>query len=152
MLESMNPTLLWFLVGLVLALAEFIVPGLIIIFFGAGAWVVALATGLGVIETFNQQLLVFLISSLLSLVLFRKHGQRFFEGRVTGVLAPYESLDDFQGGKAVVVAPIMPKNIGGKVEFNGTIWDAESEVEIAPGTTVQVFSRRDLTLKVKPLN
>ena len=152
MLENMNPTLMWFLVGLVLALAEFIVPGLIIIFFGAGAWITALATGLGVIDSFNQQLLVFLVSSLLSLILFRKHGQRYFEGRVTGVLAPYESLDDFQGGKAVVVAPIMPKHVGGKVEFNGTIWDAESEVELTPGTTVQVFSRRDLTLKVKPLN
>ncbi len=152
MIESMNPVLLWFLVGLVLALAELIIPGLIIIFFGVGAWVVALATGMGVIESFNEQLLVFLACSLLSLVIFRKHGQRYFEGRVTGTLAPHESLDDFQGGKAVVMTAIVPKRVGGKVEFNGTVWDAEADLELAPGTTVQVLSRSNLTLKVKPLN
>ena len=152
MVESMNPVLLWFLVGLVLALAEIVIPGLIIVFFGVGAWATALALGLGVVESFNEQLLLFLASSLLSLVFFRKHGQRYFEGRVTGTLAPYESLDDFQGGKAVVTAAIMPKHLGGKVEFNGTIWDAEADVALAPGATVQVFSRSNLTLKVKPLN
>lgn len=152
MIDSMNPVLLWFLVGLVLALAELVIPGLIIIFFGIGAWIVALATSLGVIESFNEQLLVFLACSLLSLVIFRKHGQRYFEGRVTGTLAPYESLDDFQGGKAVVTNAIIPKHLGGKVEFNGTIWDAESEFELAPGAAVQVYARNNLTLKVKPLN
>ena len=152
MLDSMNPVLRWFLVGLVLALAELVIPGLIIIFFGVGAWVTSLATAMGVIESFNEQLLVFLATSLLSLVIFRKHGQRYFEGRVTGTLAPYESLDDFQGGKAMVINAIVPKRIGGKVEFNGTIWDAESEFELEPGATVQVYGRNNLTLKVKPLN
>jgi len=152
MFENVDPVLMWFIAGLILALAEIIIPGLIIIFFGAGAWVTALATGLGVIETFNEQLLVFLISSIVSLALFRKHGQNYFEGRVSGQLAPHQSLDDFQGGKAVVTSAITPKHIGGKVEFNGTIWDAEADVELESGATVQVISRSNLTLKVKPIN
>jgi len=41
---------IWFIAGLVLILLEFVVPGVILVFFGAGAWVVALGMWLGVIE------------------------------------------------------------------------------------------------------
>jgi len=34
-----NPTLIWFFIGLVLLIAEFSVPGVILVFFGIGAWV-----------------------------------------------------------------------------------------------------------------
>lgn len=144
--------LVWFVVGLVLALAEFIIPGLVIIFFGAGAWITALALMLGLIETFNEQLIVFLVSSIVSLVLFRKQGQHYFEGKVSGKLAPGESLDDVHGKKAVVISAIKPKALGGKVEYNGTPWPAEAEVEIEAGTVVEIISRNNLTLKVKPLS
>jgi membrane protein implicated in regulation of membrane protease activity len=144
--------LVWFIVGLVLALAEFIMPGLVIIFFGAGAWITALALMLGVIETFNEQLLVFLVSSIVSLVLFRKQGQHYFEGKVSGRLAPEESLEDVRGKKAVTLTAIKPKMLGGKVEYNGTPWSAEAEVEIEPGAAVEIIGRDNLTLKVKPLS
>lgn len=152
MFAEMSPVLLWFIVGLVLVIGEIFIPGLIIIFFGAGAWITALAQALGLIESFNEQLLVFLFSSVLSLVIFRRHGQRYFEGRVSGELPPFESIDDFKGGRALVTATITPKRVGGKVEFNGTIWDAEADVELTAGATVQVIARNNLTLKVKPLN
>ena len=143
---------MWFVIGLVLALAEFILPGLVIIFFGAGAWMTALALLFGVIDSFNEQLMVFLVSSILSLVLFRKQGQRTFEGKVSGRLAPGESLEDVHGQRAVAITAIKPKALGGKVEYNGTPWPAESEVEIAPGTVVEIIRRTNLTLIVKPLS
>ena len=143
--------LLWFVVGLVLALAEFILPGLVIIFFGAGAWITALALWSGVIESFNEQLLVFLASSIMSLIVFRKHGQRYYEGTVSGKLAPGESLEEVRGHRAVTLTPITPKALGGKVEYNGSPWPAEAEVEIAAGTVVEIIKRNNLTLKVKPL-
>ncbi len=144
-------TLLWFVVGLVLALAEFIMPGLVIIFFGAGAWITALALMLGVIASFNEQLLVFLASSIMSLIVFRKHGQHYFEGKVSGKLAPGESLEEVRGQKAIALTAIKPKALGGKVEYNGSPWPAEAEVEIEPGTVVEIITRHNLTLKVKPL-
>ena len=39
--DFLKPEVIWCLVGLVLLLLEFILPGLIIFFFGLGAWVVA---------------------------------------------------------------------------------------------------------------
>jgi membrane protein implicated in regulation of membrane protease activity len=144
-------TLLWFIVGLVFALAEFILPGLVIIFFGAGAWITALALMVGVIDSFNEQLLVFLASSIFSLVVFRKRGQSYFEGRVSGKLAPGESLEDVHGQRAVALTAIKPKMLGGKVEYHGTPWPAEAEVEIEAGTVVEIIRRNNLTLIVKPL-
>jgi membrane protein implicated in regulation of membrane protease activity len=38
-----EPAMVWFLIGLILIVSEFAVPGLVIIFFGLGAWVAALA-------------------------------------------------------------------------------------------------------------
>jgi len=143
--------LMWFVIGLVFALAEFILPGLIIIFFGAGAWITALCLMLGVIHSFNEQLLVFLGSSILSLVLFRRYGQGYFEGKVSGKLAPDESLEEVRGKRAVALTAIQPKGLNGKVEFNGAPWPAEAEVTIAPGTVVEILSRNNLTLKVRPV-
>ena len=37
-----DPAVIWFLVGLGLLLLELALPGLVILFFGAGAWVTAL--------------------------------------------------------------------------------------------------------------
>jgi membrane protein implicated in regulation of membrane protease activity len=150
MFGSLNPVLVWFLIGLVLLIAETVLPGFVIIFFGLGAWVTTLLLLLGLIDSSNIQLLVFLVSSILSLILFRKKGRRIFEGKTSGKLAPDQSLDDIKGQKAVVIETIKPKT-GGKVEFHGTVWEAESDVPIEKGTVVQIVDRFDLTMKVKPV-
>jgi len=152
MFWSAAAELLWFIVGLVLLLAELALPGLVIIFFGIGAWITALAIWLGLATSFSAQLVTFLVSSVASLILFRKQGMRYFGGRISGKLAPDQSLDDIRGEKAVAVNAIKPKSLDGKVEFNGTVWAAESDVDIAPGAVVEVVERTNLTLKVKPLS
>lgn len=151
MLDSGSSELVWFVVGLILLLAEFAIPGLIIIFFGIGAWFTALLIGLGIIESFNLQLIVFLVSSLASLIFLRKKGKKYFEGRVSGKLSAEQSLDDISGEKAVVTSTIIPKKVGGKVEYNGTTWEAESDVTLEPGLTVEIVTRKNLTLVVKPI-
>ena len=64
--DFLTPEVIWFLVGLVLLVMEFMLPGLIIGFFGVGAWIVAivcLMTDIGI----NAQLGIFIASSVLSL-------------------------------------------------------------------------------------
>jgi membrane protein implicated in regulation of membrane protease activity len=146
-----SPELSWFVLGLVLILSEFIVPGFVIIFFGLGAWITALCTLIGLSPTISIQLAIFLASTVLTLVLFRKKGQRYFKGRVTGKLSENQSIDDIRGERATVKVDIQPNEIGGKVEFHGTLWNAESDVAIPKGTTVEVLERSNLTLKVKPI-
>jgi len=152
MFEGSNAELYWFLLGLVLMLSELALPGFVIIFFGVGAWVTAFSIWLGVAEGFNTQLFVFLVSSVLSLVLFRRQGRKYFQGRVSGKMDDVAELDDVKGERAVVVEDIIPKSLTGKVEFHGTMWNADAETEVPKGTTVEVVERTNLTLKVKPIS
>ncbi len=148
MTDGLSPQLLWFLLGIGLALAELALPGFVIFFFGIGAWVTAVTTWLGFTGSLESQLMVFLGSSLVSLYLFRRKGVQAFKGKVSGVSV---DVDDIRGARAVVTVEIDPKGVEGKVEFHGTSWAAESDVRIAAGTVVEVVERTNLTLKVKPV-
>jgi membrane protein implicated in regulation of membrane protease activity len=142
----------WFIIGLIIMLAELLLPGFILIFFGIGAWVTALGIALGLLPGFSGQLIVFLLSSVASLVLFRKKGKNYFQGKVSGKLGKYQSLDDIKGQRVVVVNPIRPKNVDGKVEYNGTFWTATADVELPKGAVVEIVERDNLTLHVKPIS
>ena len=146
-----SAVLIWFLIGFFLILVELAVPGFIVIFFGVGAWVSCLLLELGLIRSFNLQLLVFLLASAASLVLFRKKGKTLFEGRKSGKLGPYESVDDFVGQRALVVQAIEPGQPVGKVEFNGTLWSADADTYLPAGESVEIIRRDNLTLVVKSL-
>ncbi len=150
--EGSQSELYWFLLGLALLLSELILPGFVIMFFGIGAWITALCILLGITENFNVQLLIFLGSSLLTLVLFRKRGQKYFQGRVSRTVDDVAALDDVKGERAIVVEDILPATLSGKVEFHGTNWKATAAQEIRKGTPVEILARENLTLTVKPIN
>ncbi len=139
--------LIWLLAGLALMLLELATPGFVLFFFGLGAWVAALWawTGTGHL---TSQLVVFLVSSLLLLIFLRKYATGLFKGKSqTGKVAS----DDTLGKRVIVIEEIDPVHLKGKVELNGTQWNATAEAHIRKGTQVQVISRDGLTLKVKVL-
>jgi len=147
--EYLKPELIWFLVGLLLLLLEFAAPGLIVFFFGLGACVVAVVCLLTDI-TLNTQLIIFIVSSFLFLLILRKWLKGVFLGHTTSKQDLTEDLDDFLGQRAVVKEKIVPK-AGGKVEFHGTNWVAQADQEIPEGTVVEIIGKENITLKVKAL-
>jgi membrane protein implicated in regulation of membrane protease activity len=152
MFEGSQSELYWFLLGLALMLSELALPGFVIIFFGIGAWVTAFCIWLGVANAFNTQLVIFLLSSVVALVLFRKQGKRYFQGRVSGQVDDVRRLDELKGEHALVIEDIVPTNLSGKVELHGTNWNAQADQEIKKGTPVEILERDNLTLKVKPIS
>jgi len=116
--DFLRPEIIWFLVGLVLLIMEFVLPGLIIAFFGVGAWIVALVCLITDIPI-NTQLIIFIVSSVLSLLCLRKWLKGVFIGHSVSKQDLKEDLEEFIGQKAVVKEKITPK-AGGKVEFHGT--------------------------------
>jgi membrane protein implicated in regulation of membrane protease activity len=146
--EYSSPELIWFIVGLFLLLAEFIVPGLIIAFFALGAWLVAAVCLLRPLSL-NAQLGLFIGSSVLSLLVARKWVAGMFKGFTTGKQDTNVDLNDFIGQRAVVTRAIAAK-LPGKVEFHGTHWTAEAHQDIAEGSVVEITGKDNLTLKVKP--
>ena len=143
----LTPEIIWFLIGLVLLIFEFIMPGLIIGFFGVGAWFVAIVCLINDISL-NTQLALFIASSVLSLVFLRQWLKGIFLGHAGSKQDLTRNLDEFVGQRAVVKEKIDPK-LGGKVEFHGVNWEALAEQEIAAGTVVEIIEKDNITLKVK---
>ncbi len=95
-----DPAVIWFLVGLGLLLLELVLPGLVILFFGAGAWVTALVCAFIDINL-NWQILIFLVASLLGLVLLRRYlKKRFFSKRDEET---EDQLEEFIGRNAKAI-------------------------------------------------
>jgi len=141
-----RPELFWFLIGLGLFLLELVIPGFFIFFFGLGAWVTALVCLLGE-PGINLQIVIFAITSVLSLIGLRRIIQRKFfysKGDESG-----EVEDEFTGKEALAVTDFGGQQTG-KVEFKGTTWKAESSSEIKSGQRVIILEKDNFKLIVEP--
>lgn len=139
-----KPEIIWFFIGLVLALLEFGIPGLIILFFGIGAWATALSCMLFDIGL-NSQLIIFIVSSLLSILLLRKSLKKMFFKEDPD---KEETLaDEFVGQTAVVEEEISVEKPG-KVSFKGAEWQAMSDQKLKAGQRVEIVGKESIKLKV----
>ena len=139
-----NPAVIWFLIGLGLLILELVLPGLVILFFGVGAWVTALVCAFTDINL-NWQILIFLIASLLGLGLLRKYLKKRFFGRTSKEIE--DQLEEFIGHKAEAIADF--KGGMGKVEFKGAQWSARSVDAVNKGDWVIIRSKDSLTFNVE---
>jgi len=129
------PWLIWFVVGVVLAFVELMAPGIIIIFFGVGCWVVAGVLAIYPI-TLSQQVLLFIVASILSIVFLRRWFMKIFKGMSSD--KNEADYDDFPKGEKVEVVRSISPHSTGRVKFRGTLWDAASDEEINEGETVEL--------------
>ncbi|MGD0342924.1 MAG: NfeD family protein [Bacteroidales bacterium] len=143
-----KPEVIWFIIGLALFLLELLLPGFIIFFFGVGAWITALLCLLTHATT-NLQIIVFAITSVLSLLLLRKMIQRkFFYSKVDHS----STVEDEFTGREALAANDFGQDKKGKVEFKGTTWNSESQSDIKKGQTVIIIKKEDFKLIVEPKN
>ena len=141
-----RPEMIWFIVGLLLFLAELVVPGFVIFFFGVGAWVTALVC-LVFHPGIDLQILIFAFTSFLSLIALRRLIQKkFFYGKDSTAAAVE---DEFTGKEAVALTSFGPGEKG-KVEFKGTTWSAESDTAIKEGQRVMILEKESFNLIVEP--
>ncbi len=137
---------IWVLLGLLLVGAEFLIPGFVIFFFGAGALVTGALTALipGLKSSLVLQILLWLATSAAALFSLRKYFAKAFKGK----LLKKDGEDEFVGRQAVVYETIRPDRPG-RVRFQGTTWTAVSYSEsFEPEETVEILSKENLTLVV----
>lgn len=142
-----DPKVIWFLIGLVFLLSEFVLPGLIILFFGIGCWVTSLSLLWFPDISFNYQLTIFLISSVASLGLLRRSLKKWLDSRNKEA---DDGLEEYINKHCIVEIDIVPE-IGGKVSFKGTLWNANSDIKIKKGETVVIKKIDGIHLIVEPL-
>ncbi|AXQ13739.1 MULTISPECIES: NfeD family protein [Shewanella] len=150
-MASSDPMLYWALIGIVLMLAELILPGGIVVFLGAACLLVAGAIWVGLVEGWAQSLTLWFISSIVLLLSFRQLTQRLVGGD-SHVGNTDEELDLFNL-PARVKETIGPGEKTGRIEFQGADWPALGDgSEIPVGTRVKVICRDNIALVVEPLD
>ena len=144
----MTPAQIWFLVGLVLVLGEFVTPGVILVFIGLGAWLVSLTTWLGWTGSLASQMMVFAVASQVLLIGLRRVFKSWLMGFSKTNPDASRDLDEFIG-KSVRVMSAFESGVPGKVEFKGASWTAESDEPMQPGDTAVIMAVEGLCLKVR---
>ena len=146
-LMGMSPVLVWFLVGIVFLALELLLPGLIVFFFGLGAWCVALLLSL-LSMSLAMQLLVFLLASLVLLLALRSFLKKVFLGRTLekDAMGSTQLLE----GTGEVIEDILPPAFG-KIKYSGSFWQASADQPLVKGTAVRILEKNNLTVKVGPL-
>lgn len=140
----MHAAVIWFVIGFILFLLEFVVPGLILFFFALGAWIVAILS-LFVDLSVNIQLIIFVITSILTIFLLRD----WVKKRIYGSPTSKDLLEDeFIGKTATVLTLISPDN-NGSIDFKGTTWPASSDEIIEVGEKVTIIDNESILLIVK---
>jgi membrane protein implicated in regulation of membrane protease activity len=144
-MESLlNAAVIWIIIGFVLFLLEFVLPGLILFFFAVGAWIVAILC-LFIDLSINQQLIIFLLSSIVSILLLRKWFSKILWKRKHST----ELMEDEFLGKIGKAETAISPDQNGKVDFKGTTWQAASEDFIEKDENVLIIGNDSILLKVK---
>jgi membrane protein implicated in regulation of membrane protease activity len=137
----------WLYTGIALIVLEVMTPGLVSIFFGLSALVLALITWLVPGLSQLAQWLMFSAFSVLFIALLRKTLKKTFSGTSE---VTEDMFDAFSGKRAVVVEAVSPTHPG-RVEFNGSDWTAEAEEALVVGMPVRIKSKKNLTLYVEKI-
>ena len=138
----MSIYLIWFLIGTGFLIAEFIMPTFIMFFFAIGAVIVAIVTACFDLSI-NSQIILFALSSVISLVLLRNYMKNIFKGNESkGEDKYFDNSIDSNKNIAIVSKTIQPNNFG-EIKFKGTFYKAQSENSIDEGKKVKIVSKGD---------
>lgn len=147
LIESVSPVLIWFLLGIAFFVTELILPSFILFFLGIGAWCTASVLAVAHVSL-TVQMIVFLITSLVTLVVLRSWLRSIF-------LGDSSKEDDSVNVNAapttgIVTEAIVPPGLG-RVKYGGSFWQATADEPIPVDAVVQVLERKNLIVQVSPL-
>jgi membrane protein implicated in regulation of membrane protease activity len=146
----MSVELIWIVLGIGMILAEFIVPGLIVIFFGISALVVGLLAWWGVLTDTTYQLWLFGILSGGLLLTLRNRFKAWFQGG--SLVADTDTPDDdYIGHYATVLNGFDNDSAFGKVTYRDAHWSAKSAngETVTAGERVLITGRQGSTLIIQ---
>lgn len=140
---ELSPVWIWAIFGVLLIIVELFTFTFIFSFLGIGAVITAIATGIGLTPDINSQLVVFAITSILTMLLFRKWAKRLFFG-VADMSPEYT-------GEKVKVIQAIPAGGEGRIEYRGSPWSAYSDsVDTIPeGSTVEIVAIDGVRVKIR---
>ena len=136
----MSTYLIWFLVGVCFLIAEFTMPIFIMFFFALGAGIVSIVSVYYNLSI-NYQIILFALSSVLSLLLLRNYMKNIFKGIESEDKDFDDSLDSNK--KIAIVSKAIEPNRLGEIKYKGTFYKAQSDNSIDEGGNVKIVNKGD---------
>lgn len=115
-------TWIWLAIGVALIASETVVPGLVAVFFGLAALIVAAGSGLGLIEGLIPTLATWSVSSIVLVFGLRGAAKKFLPAESKRE-STNEELRDF-GSEVEVIEACDDDGMVGRIRFQGTTWPA----------------------------
>ena len=145
--SNLSMGLAWIVFGIGLVVAEFFVPGAIVVFFGVGAILTGLAVMMALLVDLPMALLFWAVTSTLLVLAFRGQIKRWFPS-----LEKYEPGDEENiliGTIVEVIREVHSDNEEGRVRYQGTSWKAKAASgSLAVGSQEKITGRSNLLLHV----
>ena len=135
-IQNLDPAMIWIVIGIIFFISEIFIPGLVALFFGLGAW--SLAIILFLVNTpiiLSVQIIIFSVFSIVYLVIIRKKWKNYFFGEEKDKGGRDD--DEFLNQKVPVIKDIIPPH-SGEIRLKGSVWQAFSEEEIKTNTMVRI--------------
>lgn len=138
---------IWIILGFVLILLEFVVPGALIVFMGTASIIVGLLIYIGLPIDHGIPFFAFMILAIGQIVFLRKRVKSWFTGDTAK--DSQDSIEEFIGKPAEVVSGFEDGAETGTVVFKGANWKAVSKDPLSPGEKVVIEKQEGITLIVK---
>ncbi len=141
----------WLILGAVLLVAEFVVPGMVLVFLGMGAWAVAALVSGGIVDDTLPAFSAWFGISLVFVVTLRRFAQRLFPAETS--MKQVDEDREYEDTLVDVVTAITADNSDGRVRMQGTTWAARALDEpIAAGGRAKLLYRENLVWIVSPVS
>lgn len=140
----MSTVWFWIVLGFALIVLELFIPGLVVIFLGAGALIVAFLQWIGLLESWPASISAWIGSSVLFLVFLRGLCKKFLPGEVSK--GNVDEDDEAFGAVVDVMDTVRSDNAEGRIKFRGTTWSAKCiEGKIKAGEKAKIVYRDNMT-------
>ncbi len=136
-------TLIWLSAGVLLMILELVVPGLVTVFMGGAAVIVAGLRWVGLVESFGVSIALWMILSAVLVVALRSVLQRYIPSESTHNAADEDTMA--LGQVVEVIRTCTEDSTSGRIRYQGTTWMAQTlGGEIPAGTSARLLYRDNL--------
>ena len=141
----------WLILGIVLILSELILPGLISVFMGIAALLIAAVIRAGFISTWMSAVIVWMLLSIFLILTLRVWVLKLWPGETSK--GSMDEDEDARGSLVTAVTDITSDEIGGQINFRDALWQARTDGRVIKnGETARLVKRSGLVWTVSPIN
>lgn len=134
----------WIILGLLLLSGEALGAAGFMLGIAASAFIVSALLALGVVETWQNQLLIFAILSVIASVIF----WIFFKPKANDSANTLNSPAAKLVGRRVTLTEDIHQGVG-RIQLGDTFWKVASDEKLDAGTEIEIISHDGMTLNVQ---